>query len=628
MKKLLYFRADWCGPCRQMSAVISDVFETWEPAKDYSLERVDIDAQPELAARMGIRGIPTMIILDESGAEQSRRVGVMFKNKFQEWLADSFMATAIAKSSSNADRDFAVVSGEYSELKEHKKGNNMLINWFKNKANDLSKPALPSRVEPIILGYTPINWNKTKDPHTGLYTYQDNRLNILQDNLTVMSQMIVDLRVNSKIDILEIQRNLEAQTIKNPTIERMGWVMAKMVECIALAFPAGKPAAVVAGLLCRLASGGLQYATRANTDNPDYQQAVNDLRNSVDTWFSDLEDQISDWIQDMESNWSKVYKDQYGNSIRLCDIADHDELLPHKGIEKEYNTWFNDLSALVKTEMTKQLLPVRYRKRHAGFSFNEDETQYNAYWFWNVSWIEVRNSSTWDAWRGNSNWPRIPDNLRDSLEGPHEDIGNWEDYKGGRQYYQSINNEGKVVLNAARWDNGQYWWTRMSNSRWMYWGGRHCKNWDAHSQDPGCDSRIDSQGNVIQGTPFLDFVDDVANNENGFSYCKDRGDSVLMYYELKDPRTGQLLRNSRRQDLMTSTAGCKDYFYQINWFKWNWCYVGIQLRFYILVDDHGNRINDATARWLFKDNGHGKITNAKGIANRLDVYFDWGLSEG
>lgn len=100
-----------------MGAVISDVFETWEPANRYTLERVDIEAQPELAARMGIRGIPTMIILDENGAEQSRKVGVMPKNKFQEWLAMSAgMVTATASSSNDADRGFAPAAGDYCAL--------------------------------------------------------------------------------------------------------------------------------------------------------------------------------------------------------------------------------------------------------------------------------------------------------------------------------------------------------------------------------------------------------------------------------------------------------------------------------------------------------------------------------
>lgn len=501
-----------------------------------------------------------------------------------------------------------------------------MIKYIRRLLNDASKPSFPSRLAPVRFGYTPTSWKKEKDSHTGLWIYEDPRLNTVQDNLVTLNQLLADLRVNAKIDILEIQRNLEASTIKDPTVQRVGWVMAKMVECIALAFPAGRPAAVIAGLICRLASGGIQLVTSENINNPDYQEAVNDLRNAVDQYFSDLEDLVSSWIQDLQGNWTKDYPDKSGNHMRLCDLAEHDDRLPQKNIDVDYNHWFNALEADVKVEMTKQLLPVKYRRRTVGHSSNQDETEYSAYWFWNATWYEVRNSDTWDSWRRSPIWPQVPGNLRGDIEGPHEDIGNWEDIKGGHQYYQSINNDGAVVLNAVRWDNGQYWWTRTPGNRWMSWGGRSCPSNDAKEQGNYCDARTVGQ-DVTQGTPFLDFVDDVVLNR-GFSWCRDHGDSTLLYYELKDPRTGEVVRNSRRQSHVTNSLSCKDYFYQINWFKWNWCYVGVQLRFYILVDDQGNRINDATARWLFRDDGHGRTTNPKGIANRLDVYFDWGLADG
>jgi len=135
MKKLLFFRADWCGPCRQMSPIISDVFETWVPANSYTLETVDIEKQPELASRMGIRGIPTMIIVDENGVEKSRQVGVMPRNKFQEWLATtSGMVAAAAPSSNDAERG-AMVAGEYCELKSAgwiSRIYNRLMIWFRS----------------------------------------------------------------------------------------------------------------------------------------------------------------------------------------------------------------------------------------------------------------------------------------------------------------------------------------------------------------------------------------------------------------------------------------------------------------------------------------------------------------
>jgi thioredoxin 1 len=89
MEKLFYFTADWCGPCRMSSPVVEDIFTSVEGIKNlYSLERVNVDQEPELASRMGIRGVPTFVILDDQGKERARHVGAMPKAKMLEWLAD------------------------------------------------------------------------------------------------------------------------------------------------------------------------------------------------------------------------------------------------------------------------------------------------------------------------------------------------------------------------------------------------------------------------------------------------------------------------------------------------------------------------------------------------------------
>jgi len=89
MKKLLYFTADWCDPCRMSSAIISDIFDTNDGVKNhYSLERINIDQEPDRVAPLGIRGVPAFIVLDENGQEISRRVGVIPKQKMIEWLSN------------------------------------------------------------------------------------------------------------------------------------------------------------------------------------------------------------------------------------------------------------------------------------------------------------------------------------------------------------------------------------------------------------------------------------------------------------------------------------------------------------------------------------------------------------
>jgi putative thioredoxin len=50
------FWADWCGPCHQLTPVLERAAE----AHEVELVKVDIDANPDLAERYGVRGIPAV----------------------------------------------------------------------------------------------------------------------------------------------------------------------------------------------------------------------------------------------------------------------------------------------------------------------------------------------------------------------------------------------------------------------------------------------------------------------------------------------------------------------------------------------------------------------------------------
>ncbi|HET7650627.1 MAG TPA: thioredoxin TrxC, partial [Gammaproteobacteria bacterium] len=51
--------ASWCGPCRMFAPVFEEAARTLEP--NYRLVKLDTDANPQTAARLGIRSIPTLI---------------------------------------------------------------------------------------------------------------------------------------------------------------------------------------------------------------------------------------------------------------------------------------------------------------------------------------------------------------------------------------------------------------------------------------------------------------------------------------------------------------------------------------------------------------------------------------
>ena len=78
MKRILRFTASWCGPCKSLAQNL-EIANLSMP-----IEVVDIDIHPELAQEYGIRGVPTLVMLEENN-EVKRVVGSKTVNQLQEW---------------------------------------------------------------------------------------------------------------------------------------------------------------------------------------------------------------------------------------------------------------------------------------------------------------------------------------------------------------------------------------------------------------------------------------------------------------------------------------------------------------------------------------------------------------
>ena len=68
--KYLYFSAPWCGPCRMFGPIMERVGAT------VPVEKVNVDENQELAMQYSVRSVPTVILVDNTGKEFARQVGV------------------------------------------------------------------------------------------------------------------------------------------------------------------------------------------------------------------------------------------------------------------------------------------------------------------------------------------------------------------------------------------------------------------------------------------------------------------------------------------------------------------------------------------------------------------------
>ena len=74
---LVDFWASWCGPCRMLSPLVDQVSEEVEGIK---VGKVNVDDEPDLAAKYGINSIPTLLVF-KNGELADKSVGFIPKDQ-------------------------------------------------------------------------------------------------------------------------------------------------------------------------------------------------------------------------------------------------------------------------------------------------------------------------------------------------------------------------------------------------------------------------------------------------------------------------------------------------------------------------------------------------------------------
>lgn len=79
---LLDFYADWCGPCRMVGPIVSEIANE---RSDVKVGKINVDEQPELAAQFQVMSIPMLAVI-KKGKLENQVVGYRPKEQIEAML--------------------------------------------------------------------------------------------------------------------------------------------------------------------------------------------------------------------------------------------------------------------------------------------------------------------------------------------------------------------------------------------------------------------------------------------------------------------------------------------------------------------------------------------------------------
>ncbi len=80
------FWAEWCGPCKMIAPALDEL--SAEFGGKVTIAKVNIDENPGIPTKYGVRGVPTLMIFS-GGQVAATKVGALPKSKIKEWIEGS-----------------------------------------------------------------------------------------------------------------------------------------------------------------------------------------------------------------------------------------------------------------------------------------------------------------------------------------------------------------------------------------------------------------------------------------------------------------------------------------------------------------------------------------------------------